>query len=121
MSGFSFKPVKAEADEFRRRLEESNPWWIHFERPVSRVFCDHEHAASVICADFGMSWAGVGMSHEPVKVATDNPDVDCFRFEYEVETMCVEERYMGGWMEVIRMNGLHGRYRKAGTEKEYRF
>ena len=121
MSGFQFKPIPEERDAFQKRVEESNPWWIYFERPFKRLFCDKYHTATVFNADFGMSWLGIGMSHKPYVRKTDDKNLDCVQFEDAVEVMCVEERFMKGWMEVVRFNQLHGRYRKAGTEEEYKF
>lgn len=37
------------------------------------------------------------------------------------EYLAVDESDMTPVMRSVRMSGLHGRYRKAGTEREYRF
>ena len=121
MNVFHFKPVPEEQERYRRRVEETKVWWVRFDSPVELVFCDRAHAASVLNADYGISWAGVGVSHRPKRLQTDDPETVCFKFEAPIEAMAVEEAFMGGWMQVVRSNGYHGTYRKAGTEKEYRF
>ena len=37
------------------------------------------------------------------------------------EYLAVEESDMTPVMRSVRMSGLHGHYRKAGTEREYEF
>lgn len=121
METFHFKPVPEETERHEQRLKECEPWWIHFDSPVTRVFCDLAHGASVIQTDYGTSWAGVGASHRPRQLPTDDPGVLCFEFEAPIDTMAVEERFMAGWMHVIRTNGYHGCCHKAGSEVEYMF
>lgn len=121
METFHLKPTPEERERWERRLNECKPWWIHFDVMVTRVFCDRAHAASVIQADYGISWAGVGVSHRPRQLPTDDPEILCYEFEAPIEVMAVEEDFMKGWMHVIRTNGYHGWYRKCGTETRYRF
>lgn len=121
MNKFSLKPQPEEQEEWAKRMNEAQPWWIHFDEPLSVVFCDKEHVGSVFNADYGMAWAGIGCSHRPRRMPTNDPDVLCYQFDIPIDVMMVEERFMGGWMEVVRANSLHGHYRKAGTEKEYEF
>lgn len=122
MEAFHFRPIPAEMERHREHVQESNPWWVVFDEPwPTRFFCSREYGASVVQADFGMSWAGLGSTHWPHQRPTDQVGTLCFEFEVPIERMAVEERFMGGWMHVVRSNGYHGHYRKAGTDKEYRF
>lgn len=121
MSYVSLKPQPGEREEWAKRMTEAKPWWIDFDEPVSVVFCDKQHVASVFNADYGLAWAGVGCSHRPRRMPTNDQEVMCYEFQIPIDRMVVEEQFMKGWMEVVRANSFHGHYRKAGTEKEYRF
>jgi hypothetical protein len=52
---------------------------------------------------------------------TTDPRVALIRLEVPVEHLVVFEEGMPAAMRSLRAYGQHGRYRKAGTEKEYRF
>jgi len=121
MGTFSFKPdPKAEAEE-RERIRNQRVYWVEFKTPVERVFCDGAHCASVIEADYGVTWMGVSTPHWPKRVPTDKPDVWCYEFGVPIDLMAVAAERMGGWMEVVRSNGIKGRYREAGTDRWYEF
>ena len=121
MSSFSFKPDPEAEEAYRIRVNDAKVWWVQFDSVVERIFCDRAHAAIVYQADAGISWAGFDTSGRPRELPTDDPDVVCFAFDAPHYLMAVEESFMPGWMEVVRANGLHGRYRKAGTRVEYEF
>lgn len=121
MSGFSLKPNKEDEENYRIRVNDVDVWWVQFDCVVERVFCDKLQTSFVLHADVGLSWAGLSTSGRPRIVPTDNPNIDCVIFDAPHYLMAVEESLMPGWMEIVRANGLHGKYRKAGTRTEYEF
>ena len=121
MRGFSFKPKADELEEFREMVEGTRVWWVEFDAPVERVFCDTAHVAAVFNADYGIAWTGMETYHHPRQSPTDREGVWCMDFGIPIDRMAVEHGCMRGWMEVVRANGLHGRYREAGTTTEYEF
>lgn len=121
METFSFMPNKEDEERHRRRVEETRVWWVKFNDPVERVFCDKAHIAAVIEADYGIAWAGLETHHYPRQMPTDRPDVWVMEFGIPIDTMAVAHDRMKGWMEVVRANGIHGGYREAGTSRWYEF
>ena len=121
METFSFKPQPGDAERIRARLDETRVWWVEFDQPVERVFCDTAHVAAVINADYGIAWTGMETYHHPRQSPTDREGVWCMEFAAPLETMAVEHDWMGPLMGVLRANGCHGHYREAGTEREYEF
>lgn len=121
MESYHLKQTPEERERIRLRIEEAEVWWVHFDEPVERVYCTKEYCPVVFNADYGISWAGIDTPHYPREVPTDRDDVCCIEFGVPIDLMALEERFMRGWMHVVRSNGIHGTYRKAGTKKEYRF
>ena len=121
MPTFDLMPKPGDAERLRERIACQRVWWVEFSAPVERIFCDGRHCASVIEADYGVTWMGVSTPHWPKRVPTDRPDVWCYEFGVPVDLMSVAHERMAGWMEVVRDNQLHGRYREAGTERWYEF
>ena len=57
----------------------------------------------------------------PVRPApTDREGVTYYPLD-ELERLVADESDMPAVMRCVRLTGLHGFYRKAGTEREYRF
>ena len=121
METFSFMPQPGDAERIRVRLGETRVWWVEFDAPVERVFCDTAHVAAVFNADYGIAWTGMETYHHPRQTPTDREGVWCMEFGIPIDRMAVEHQHMRGWMEVVRANGLRGRYREAGTTTVYEF
>jgi len=121
MEGFEFVPKREDMERWNRRLAETRVWWIEFSPIVERLFCDTAHLAAATEADYGIQWLGIGSGHRPRRVPTDRPDVWLLEYDAPIERMAVSHEWMAQWMEVVRANQRHGRYREAGTERWYEF
>ena len=121
MNSFHFKPNKDEEDAYRIRVNETQLWWVQFNTVVDHVFCTNRQSTLVLQADEGISWAGLSTSGRPRILPTDDPNLVCVKFDAPHYLMIVDEMFMKEWMEIVRANGLHGKYRKAGTREEYEF
>lgn len=121
METFSFMPNRADTEKLRRRVNDLRVWWVEFPEPVERLFCDTAHLAAAAEADRGIAWAGLETYHHPRRMPTDRAGVWLLEYGIPIDRMAVEHEHMRGWMEVVRANGVHGRYREAGTERWYEF
>ena len=123
MECFSFKPSAEDQRRYQRQVDECRVWWVEFSPMVERLFCDTAHLAVAHQADYGVSWLGLETYHHPRRMPTDRPDVWLLEYGIPIERMAVDHEHMRGWMEVVRANGVHGRYREAGVypERWYEF
>ena len=106
--------LNRQAEEARERAKERpQPWWIVFDELPHGVFAEGMDRIVVARTLYGM--------RVPVRPApTDRPECEFYALD-GVERLAVDEEDMPAVMRCVRLTGLHGRYRKAGTEKEYRF
>ena len=89
------------------------PWWISFDQLPHGVFAEGADRIVIARTLFAM--------RVPVRPApTDRPECEFYALD-GVERLVAEEEDMPAVMRCVRMSGLHGMYRKAGTETEYRF
>jgi len=101
----------------RGRLE---PWWVRFETPTDQLWATTPESGEgwTLCAIARTLYA-MGRTFEVVR-STD-PAQALVRSSVPLEFLAVDEGDMKLVMAAVRRSGLHGHYRKAGTEKEYRF
>lgn len=121
MESFSFMPQKGDAERVAEMIAETRPWLIEFTPPVTQLFCDRAHLAAANEADYGMPWTGVTTHHHPRRVPTDRPDVWLLEYAMPIERMAVDAKWMKQWMQVVRANHVHGRYKEAGVGPWYEF
>lgn len=121
METFSFMPKPGDAERIRARLDETRVWWVEFDPPVERLFCDSAHLGAAHEADRGVAWMGMETPHHPRRLPTDRPDVWLLEYGIPIGRMAVDHEWMALWMQVVRANQLHGRYREAGTDRWYEF
>ena len=121
MESFSFMPKPEDQRRLRERMDSTRVWWVEFDPPVERLFCDKAHLGAAHEADRGVAWMGMETYHHPRRMPTDRPDVWLLEYGIPIDRMAVNHEWMGPWMEVVRANGLRGRYREAGTERWYEF
>jgi len=121
METFSFQQKPDEQRRMQERMDSTRVWWVEFARPVERLFCDSAHLGAAHEADYGIAWLGLETHHHPRRMPTDRPDVWLLEYGIPIERMAVEHQWMPLWMEVVRANGVHGKYREAGTTTEYEF
>ena len=107
--------------ELRRQVEERRewaerqpaPWWIVFDAPARGIFAEGDDRHAIHRTLYRM--------REPVSPApTDREGVAYYALD-DLERIVAEESDMHAVMRCVRLTGLHGFYRKAGTEREYRF
>ena len=103
-----------EADEALERAKgRPQPWMVRFSPPTPGIFAqgDDRHV---------MDRTLFSMRVPLIRQATDREDVVWYCLG-GMELLVAEESDMTAVMRCVRMSGLHGTYRKAGEEKEYRF
>lgn len=115
-------------DDLRRAIElereyvgRMEPWWVVFEGgPIDSLWCStpeggdgYDLLAVARTLYHNRARFAAMASTDPALVRLDLKDVR--------EHLAVAESDMGRVMAAVRRTGLHGRYRKAGTDKEYRF
>lgn len=90
-------------------------WGIFFDRPWGRFFCNGEMQvvalARVLYAD------RIRFKF----VDTDRDGITCVVLDPEHDRLACVESMMKELMQVLRANGCHGTYRKAGETAEYKF
>lgn len=121
MESYSFMPRPGDTERIRVKVGETRVWWVEFSPAVERLFCDSAHLAAAHEADHGVAWLGLETPHHPRRMPTNRPDVWLLEYGIPIERMAVDHEWMGQWMQVVRANGVHGRYREAGTDRWYEF
>lgn len=105
----------------RRQVEESRewaerqpaPWWVYADGLFHDLFAEGDDRHVIDRTLYGMRMA---VPRGP----TDRETCSVYRLG-GVEYIVADEEDMPAVMRCVRMSGLHGTYRKAGTDKEYRF
>lgn len=109
------------AAEARCRRGRVEPWWVWPDGGASRLWVTTResgedawtfHAVARTLHAMGAAFA-VTPSTDPGKVRLDLAEPR--------PVLAVDESDMRLVMASVRMSGLHGRYRKAGTAREYEF
>ena len=96
-----------------RAAKQPAPWWVRFDSPASGIFAQGQDAHVINRTLFAM--------REPVRpTPTDREGVTFYPLD-GCERLVADEPDMPAVMRCVRLTGLHGAYRKAGTDKEYRF
>lgn len=90
------------------------PWWVRFSPPLLQgVFAEGDDRHVMARTLFAM--------RVPVRpTPTDRDGCEWYPLD-GVERLVVEESDMPAVMRCVRLTGLHGTYRKAGEERDYRF
>ena len=97
----------------KRDAERPQPWWVRFSPLPAGIFADGDDRHAV---NRTLYYMRVLVRPTP----TDREGVTWYPLD-GIECLVVEESDMPAVMRCVRLTGLHGTYRKAGTEKEYRF
>ena len=111
--------LREAAEAARERRGRLQPWWVKFDKDCDRLWATTPESGEgwTLCAIARTLYA-MGRTFE-VAESTD-PKQALVRFEPQ-EYLAVDESDMALVMQAVRRSGHHGTYRKAGTEKEYRF
>lgn len=106
--------------EERRRFGALEPWWVVFDGPAEALWCSTPESGDgydVLAVARTLYYNRIRFvtmtSTDPALVRLDLRDVR--------EHLAVAESDMGRVMAAVRRSGLHGHYRKAGTDREYGF
>lgn len=107
--------------ELRRQVEESRewargqprPWWVYADGLFRDLFAEGDDRYVMDRTLFVMRMA---VPRGP----TDRETCSVYRLG-GIERIVADEADMPAVMRCVRMSGYHGRYRKAGEKKEYRF
>jgi hypothetical protein len=95
-------------------------WWVTLDEPTDEIWASTPESGDgwSLCA-FAQALYGNGRRFSVER--TTDPRVALIRLEVPVEHLVVFEEGMPAVMRSLRAYCQHGKYRKAGTEKEYRF
>ena len=107
--------------ELSRQVEERRewaerqprPWWVYADGLFRDLFAEGDDRIAVDRTLYGMRLA---VPRGP----TDRETCSVYHLD-GVEYLVADEEDMPAVMRCVRLTGLHGTYRKAGTDKEYRF
>ncbi len=105
---------RAAEEALGRARGRPRPWWVHFTPPLpAGVFAQGDDRHVMDRTLYAM--------RVPVRsTATDRGGVAYYPLD-GLELIVADESDMPAIMRCVRLTGLHGAYRKAGTKKEYRF
>lgn len=106
--------LNRQAEEALERVSgRPQPWWVTFDELPQGIFAEGDDRIVIARTLFSM--------RAPVRPApTDRAECEFYAID-GVERLVADEEDMPAVMRCVRLTGLHGTYRKAGTEKEYRF
>lgn len=100
-------------EALERAKSRPQPWWVFFDGLPQGVFAEGADRIVIARTLFAM--------RVPVRPApTDRAECEFYALD-GVERLVADEEDMPAVMRCVRMSGYHGRYRKAGEKKEYRF
>ena len=105
------RPIKPQ--EPPRRVE---VWWVEPNTPITHLWCSG--GAETACV-FGVLY-DMRADHGSTRRAAED-GMERVDFVRPLDRLAVQEANMRGLMRIIRANKVHGRYRKAGTDDEYKF
>lgn len=97
-----------------RALGDAQPWWVSFSEPCGGIFAAEGDEVVAVAATL------VGMGERVRMLDTSQEKVKWLRLD-GLERLAADQSYMGSLMKAVRRSQLHGSYRQAGTDKEYRF
>ena len=89
------------------------PWWVYADGLFRDLFAEGDDRIVIDRTLFAMRMA---VPREP----TDRDTCSAYHLG-GIEYIVADEEDMPALMRCVRMSGYHGHYRKAGTDKEYRF
>lgn len=92
---------------------EPEPWFVHVSPPCTGLYAKAEDEDALM-----RTLARMDRLAGPLP--TDRDGVEFWPLDL-CELLVVDEPEMREVMRCVRLTRLHGRYRKAGTEREYRF
>ena len=105
--------ARAAEEALERARERPQPWWVRFSPLPVGIFADGDDRHAVNRTLYNM--------RVPVRpTPTDREGVTWYQLD-GIEFIVADEEDMPAVMRCVRLTGLHGTYRKAGTETEYRF
>ena len=106
--------LRRQAEESREWAErQSRPWWVYADGLFRDLFAEGDDRHVIDRTLYGMRLA-------VPRGTTDRETCSAYHLG-GIELIVAEEEDMPAIMRCVRMSGYHGTYRKAGTDKEYRF
>lgn len=106
--------LRRQAEESREWAErQPRPWWVYADGLFRDLFAEGDDRHVIDRTLYGMRLA---VPRGP----TDRAECEFYALD-GVERLVADEEDMPAVMRCVRMSGYHGRYRKAGEKKEYRF
>ena len=111
--GWQSRLQQAVAERREWAARQPAPWWVFFDGLPQGIFAEGDDRHVITRTLYAM--------RVPVRPApTDRDDCEFYALD-GVERLVADEEDMPAVMRCVRLTGLHGTYRKAGTDKEYRF
>jgi len=101
----------------RIATERNGPiWGVTLDDPPTQLFCDRDNF------ELPNTVAVLSACRIPISMSkTDNDNVALVNAEHPICSLGVPEPFMPLFVGTLRKNGLHGKYRQSGTDKEYEF
>lgn len=107
--------LQAQAREAHERaLGDAQPWWVTFSEPCDGIFAADGDEVVAVAATL------IGMGERVRMLDTSQEGVRWFPLDGP-ERLATDGSYMKPLMQAVRRSRLHGSYRQAGTDREYRF
>lgn len=105
----------SEQVEERREWAErqSRPWWVYADGLFHDLFAEGDDRHVIDRTLLAMRMASP-------RCPTDRETCSVYHLD-GTEYIVADEADMPAVMRCVRMSGYHGRYRRAGDEKEYKF
>ena len=98
----------------QERARQRSLWWVAFDPPLpAGIFAEGDDQHVMNRELYAMRF--------PVRPSATDRDGCAWYPLDSVEFLVVEEGDMPAIMRCVRLSGIHGHYRKAGTEKQYKF
>ena len=105
--------ARAAEESLERARERPQPWWVYADGLFRDLFAEGADRHVIDRTLHGMRLA-------VPRGTTDRETCSVYHLD-GVEYLVADEEDMPAVMRCVRLTGLHGTYRKAGTDKEYRF
>ncbi|WP_417571225.1 hypothetical protein [Parolsenella catena] len=96
-------------------------WWVHLTPPARGLFAAEGHELTAVIAALIVCARGGGLPNGYAVAPTTDPAQRWVDLGAGMEWLVCHEGMMREVMACVRRNGLHGAYRKAGTERVYQF
>ena len=105
--------ARAAEESLERARGQPRPWWVYADGLFRDLFAEGDDRIAVDRTLYGMRLA-------VPRGTTDRETCSVYHLG-GIEFIVADEDDMHAVMRCVRMSGYHGRYRRAGEKREYRY